>query len=150
MDSMLEHLKTQTQALIAAQSPPPPPAATPPSTSADVGTHVSQEVLAQFLQQAKDCIHTGLAASTSTDSKADTKDLWKNMESLFYQFVIPPTPTNTSQPSQPSHSSVQPPTPLVQPGGDAAASQPSTAHKRESPLDGSTHPDSAPPKITKP
>eukprot|EP00973_Karenia_brevis_P068587 9539221-Karenia_brevis.AAC.1 len=32
MDSVLEHLKTQTQALIAAQSPPPPPpAATPPS-----------------------------------------------------------------------------------------------------------------------
>eukprot|EP00973_Karenia_brevis_P072907 10124997-Karenia_brevis.AAC.1 len=70
------------------------------------------------------------------------------MESIFYQFVIPPT--NSSQPSQPSQPSVQPSTPLVQPGGDAAASQPSTAHKRESPLDGSTHPDSAPSKINKP
>eukprot|EP00973_Karenia_brevis_P072354 10050042-Karenia_brevis.AAC.1 len=71
------------------------------------------------------------------------------MESLFHQFSMP-SPINITQPSQPSQSSVQPTTPHVQPGGDAAASHPSTAHKRESPLDGSQHPDGSASKLTKP
>eukprot|EP00973_Karenia_brevis_P087430 12121765-Karenia_brevis.AAC.1 len=55
MDSVLEYMRTQTQALIAAQSPPPPPhAATPPTPPADAGIHFTQEHMAQFLQQAKD------------------------------------------------------------------------------------------------
>eukprot|EP00973_Karenia_brevis_P085406 11851748-Karenia_brevis.AAC.1 len=91
--------------------------------------------MAQFLQQAKDGIHTGLAA-TSDSKKADTQDLWKSMESLFHQ-VINPLISQSSQPSQPSQPSPQPQgPPTTQPGGDAAGSQPSTAHKRESPLDG--------------
>eukprot|EP00973_Karenia_brevis_P007894 1070653-Karenia_brevis.AAC.1 len=64
------------------------------------------------------------------------------MESLFHH-LINPSQAHSSQPSQPS----QPPT---QPGVDAAASQAPTAHKRESPLDGSQHPDGTASKITKP
>eukprot|EP00973_Karenia_brevis_P070704 9829053-Karenia_brevis.AAC.1 len=59
MDSVIEFLKEQTQAITAAQSPPPPPHAAHTSTlTSDAGIHFAQEHMAQFLQQAKDCIHT--------------------------------------------------------------------------------------------
>eukprot|EP00973_Karenia_brevis_P006648 903012-Karenia_brevis.AAC.1 len=63
------------------------------------------------------------------------------MESLFHH-LINPSAVHSSQSSQPSQPPTQPQgPPATQPGGDAAASQPSTAHKRESPLDASQHPD---------
>eukprot|EP00973_Karenia_brevis_P075659 10512423-Karenia_brevis.AAC.1 len=76
-DETLHYLSAQIKDLAASQTPPTPfvqpPAAPPPNS----GTHVSQELLAQFLQQAKECIHTGLAASASAEPNTNTSDLWK-------------------------------------------------------------------------
>eukprot|EP00973_Karenia_brevis_P011328 1534563-Karenia_brevis.AAC.1 len=113
MESVLEHLQQQTQALAAAQNPSPPPtAATPPTPS----SHVQPPDLLHFGQTLKDILQ---------QSSIDPSQQLQSIQSLVAHMFPAPAAAASSQPdqSQPSpDQSIIPSVvipPLASPGANA-------------------------------